>query len=206
MIIRLGWFFRCTAQSYGTAMACSVTTKTRTSSRTVHKAPDLIRMMPNIADHNISNHISIHRSSSTVSSDWLLGKRFGWLWSFELTTDIVCRTDKLISYFPVTVRKPCPLWNSTQLRACKRRRETRAWRHASPWNHVVNRVQLMSTALSFWCYFLLKFWFCEWASWNIVTSTLIFWPQNIYVTSLSRYITQNFGFLIQYVSICFVFN
>lgn len=50
-----------------TAMQCTVTKTTRSSGRTVKNSPDLIRMMPNIADHNVSNHIGIQRSSSSQS-------------------------------------------------------------------------------------------------------------------------------------------
>ena len=173
--------------------------------------PQGTRLDPNDAEHRRPQHLKSHQHSPQQlhCKQWLIvGQKFRMImiiWALPLI--LFAAQTNWLAIFTVTVRKACPLWNSTQLSwASKRRRETRAWRHASSWNHVVNRVQLMSTALSFWCYFLLKFWFCEWASWNIVTSTLIFWPQNIYVTSLSRYITQNFGFLIQYVSICFVFN
>jgi len=48
------------------AMQCTVTKTQRSSSRTVNKGPDLIRMMPNIADHNIANHIGTQRTNSGV--------------------------------------------------------------------------------------------------------------------------------------------
>ena len=50
-----------------TVMQCTVTKTRRSTGRSVGNAPDLIRMMPNIEDHDISNHISIQRSSSSVS-------------------------------------------------------------------------------------------------------------------------------------------
>jgi len=49
-------------------MECTTVTRRSTKSRTVDSGPDLIRMMPNIADHNISNHISVQRSSSSSVS------------------------------------------------------------------------------------------------------------------------------------------
>jgi len=49
-------------------MEVTTITKTQRSSGRTSNGPDLIRVMPNIADHNIANHISIQRSNTGVST------------------------------------------------------------------------------------------------------------------------------------------